>query len=336
VTTSSGSGTTPDAWASHVLLIAPGAGESSAELAPLLTALKQQPSRSAVAVVVANAPARADDVRWQLTIDDAGVLRIPALDLELRAHQLPAEEAASPAQMLVLAAVTEDRPVPPAHGDEPWDRHSDACGGLRVDAAEPSRQPLLGPDVADDEPAARLAHPSTETADSVLPLPAQSYLDRAATTEPDLRALAPATDERVRREVESADPDLDSDLAEWADPSSPRPKLTLLDPVEVRAQGSLPERNPRRQFYTEIVAYLATRPGGVTSERYATALWPDEPDVVGETRGLTGEESTEPWAVPIASHAVNSQFSTQGLPVLRGLAGRVLSPPPRNRSTVQL
>ncbi|WP_231558442.1 hypothetical protein [Modestobacter caceresii] len=186
--------------------------------------------------------------------------------------------------MLVLAAVTEDRPVPPAHGDEPWDRHSDACGGLRVDAAEPSRQPLLGPDVADDEPAARLAHPSTETADSVLPLPAPSYLDRAATTEPDLRALAPATDERVRREVESADPDLDSDLAEWADPSSPRPKLTLLGPVEVRAQGSLPERNPRRQFYTEIVAYLATRPGGVTSERYATALWPDEPDVVGETK----------------------------------------------------
>jgi hypothetical protein len=46
----------------------------------------------------------------------------------------------------------------------------------------------------------------------------------------------------------------------------------------------LPERNPRRQFYTEIVAYLATRPGGVTSERYATAIWPDEPDAVGKTK----------------------------------------------------
>ena len=58
----------------------------------------------------------------------------------------------------------------------------------------------------------------------------------------------------------------------------------MLGPVEVRAQGSLPERNPRRQFYTEIVAYLATRPGSVTSERYATAIWPNEPDVVGKTK----------------------------------------------------
>ena len=74
------------------------------------------------------------------------------------------------------------------------------------------------------------------------------------------------------------------DLADWADPSCARPKLTLLGPVEVRAQGSLPERNPRRQFYTEIVAYLATRPSGVTSERYATAIWPNEPDVVGKTK----------------------------------------------------
>jgi len=120
--------------------------------------------------------------------------------------------------------------------------------------------------------------------DSVLPLPDQTYLDRAATTTSDLRALSPGTDAALRRQVEEADPNLDRDLADWVDPSSPRPKLTLLGPVEVRAQGVLPERNPRRQFYTEVVAYLATRPGGVSSERYATAIWPDEPDVVGKTK----------------------------------------------------
>ncbi|SDY73677.1 LysM domain-containing protein [Modestobacter sp. DSM 44400] len=276
-----------DAWAPHVLLIAPAAGETSAELEPLLTALKRQSSRSAVAVVLATDSDRADDVRWQLSIDDAGVLRIPALDLELRAQQLSAEEATSLAQMLALAAVTEDRPIPAAHGHQPWDQHADACGGLRVDVAnasrlQPSERDLA--DVADGEPAPGLADPSAGTANSVLPLPMQSYLDHAATTELDLRALAPATDDGVRRQVERADPDLDGDLSDWADPSSPRPKLTLLGPVRVRAQGSLPERNPRRQFYTEIVAYLATRPDGVISERYATAIWPDEPDVVGKTK----------------------------------------------------
>ena len=34
---------------------------------------------------------------------------------------------------------------------------------------------------------------------------------------------------------------------------------------------------------TEIVAYLATRPGGVGIEQYATDLWPDEPDIIERT-----------------------------------------------------
>lgn len=260
-----------DSWAPHVLLIGPGAPESGASLAHLLTALERQPSRSGVAVVMASGSDRMDDVRWQMTIDETGLLRIPALGLELRAQQLPAEEAAPLAQMLAMAAVTDDRPVPPAHGDAAWDQRADACGGLR-------------PGTVGNEPAARPVGPLATTVDSVLPLPEQDYLDAGATTEHDVRALAPATDDAVRHQVESADPDLDRDLADWADASSPRPKLTLLGPVQVRAQGSLPQRNPRRQFYTEIVAYLATRPGGATSERYATAIWPDEPDVVGKTK----------------------------------------------------
>jgi hypothetical protein len=115
----------------------------------------------------------------------------------------------------------------------------------------------------------------------------------------------------IRRQVEDADPKLDADLADWADPSSPRPKLTLLGPVEVRAQGSLPERNPRRQFYTEIVAYLATRPGGVTSERYATAIWPDEPDVVGKTKVRQSISVVRAWLG--ADPATGADYLPSGL-----------------------
>ncbi|TFV52076.1 LysM peptidoglycan-binding domain-containing protein [Blastococcus sp. TF02A_35] len=272
-----------DAWAPHVLLIASDATEDGDGLAELVAAIRQQPARSAVAVVLVHDTDLADDVRWRLTIDDDGILRIPALSLELIAEQIPAEEAAQLAQVLALASVTEDRPVPPSHRNEPWDAHADACGGLRVDPAGTSRR--KPPDsVAADGPSPGPTKKPVSTTSSVLPLPAQTYLDQAATTEQDLQALAPATDEDIRRQVESADPGLDEDLADWADPSCPRPKLTLLGPVQVRAQSSLPERNPRRQFYTEVVAYLATRPGGVTSERYATAIWPHEPDIVGKTK----------------------------------------------------
>jgi nucleoid-associated protein YgaU len=264
-----------DSWAPQVLLVAPGAAEANADLTALLTAVEQRSERSAVAVALVAGPDQADAARWDVSIDDTGVLRIPALELELRAQQLPAEESSSLAKMLAAAAITGDLPIPPSRGTALWNRYADACGGLRVDR---TREMQSEPDVPGDEP------PPTTSADSVLPLSTQSYLDRAATTEQDLEALAPVTDDGIRRGVESADPDLDRDLADWADAASPRPKLTLLGPVHVRAQGSLPARNPRRHFYTEIVAYLATRPGGATSERYATALWPDDPDVVGKTK----------------------------------------------------
>jgi nucleoid-associated protein YgaU len=273
-----------DAWAPRVLLIAPDAAKDSAGLERLLTAMKQQRARGAVALVLIGDLDLADAASWQLTVDEAGMLSVPALGVELIAQQIPADEAAQLAQMLALATVTDDRPVPPSRGDEPWDEHADACGGLRIDPSRPVRRQSPAAAGADDVPVVYQTGTAVWTTNSVLPLSAQTYLDRAATTEQDLQALAPATDEGIRDRVEVADPALDADLADWADPSCPRPKLTLLGPVEVRAQGTLPERNPRRQFYTEIVAYLATRPGGVTSERYATAIWPNEPDVVGKTK----------------------------------------------------
>ncbi|TFV91203.1 LysM peptidoglycan-binding domain-containing protein [Blastococcus sp. CT_GayMR16] len=273
-----------DAWAPHVLLIAPDVAKDSAGLVRLMTAMKQQRGRGAAALVLIDDPDHADAASWQLTVDEAGTLNIPVLGVELIAQQIPAGEAAQLARVLALATVTDDRPIPPSRGDEPWDEHADACGGLRVDPSRAGRRQPPAPAEADDVPVTHQRCAAAKLSNSVLPLSALTYLDRAATTEQDLQALAPATDEDIRDQVEVADPALDADLADWADPSCPRPKLTLLGPVEVRAQGTLPERNPRRQFYTEIVAYLATRPGGVTSERYATAIWPNEPDVVGKTK----------------------------------------------------
>jgi hypothetical protein len=213
------------------------------------------------------------EIRWRLTIDAQGVLRIPQLDLELIAHQIPANEAAQLAQMLALAADTQDQPIPNAHGDRPWDQYADAAGGLRPELT-----------AANAATTAQEESPPPPITNSALPLAPQTYLDQAATTEQDVKALAPEVDAATRERVSSADPNLDVDLADWYDDACPRPKVTLLGPVSVKAQGPLPTRNPRLLWNTEIIAYLATRPRGVTSERYGTDLWPDDPDIVGKTK----------------------------------------------------
>jgi hypothetical protein len=139
-----------DQWAPTVLLIAPHLAGDTAGLDELLAAMKTQHARASVALVLADYPDRADDARWQITIDHAGTLTIPALGLELIAQQIPAEEAAPLAQMLAWAAVCEDEPIPPAHGDQPWDTYADACGGLIVAADSTPAEQRPAVEVRDD------------------------------------------------------------------------------------------------------------------------------------------------------------------------------------------
>ncbi len=308
-----------DEWAPNVLLIAPHLAGDTAALDELLAAMKRQHARASVALVLADDPDRADAARWQLTVDADGNLSIPALDLELIAQQIPAHEAAPLAQMLAYAAVSEDEPIGPAHDDEPWDKYSDACGGLILPApevidvdrdatdvstppsgsdgtAEPAAASLRRRRVDDAAavPVLHLADSSPWMRNSILPLSPQTYLERAATTAEDLTALAPVVDERIRDEVERADPDLDADLAAWDDPASPRPKLTLLGSVRVQALGSLP-RKPQEAFHTEIVTFLAGRRRGVPSTEFAETMWPNDPDVVGKPKVRQYTSSTRRW-----------------------------------------
>ena len=314
-----------DVWAPHVVLIAPHMTRDTAGMQRLLAAMKAQPTRTTVALVLAENPDYADAAHWRLTIDSAGVLRIPTLGLELTAQQIPAEEAADLAAELAMAATTDDRPVPNARGDRPWDRYADAAGGLRPEvtaaaAAETTVTPSgqaqpPGPGGPAAVPALHLAESAPWTTNSVLPLSAQTYLAQTATTEEDLAALAPTVTDTTRRHVEDADPNLDADLADWYDPACTRPKVTLLGPVRVTAQGNLPPRNQRLQWNTEIVAYLATRSRGVTAERFGADMWPADPIIDGKTKVRQSVTWARQWL------GVNPRTGRDYLP--RGVRGSV-------------
>ncbi|HET9656956.1 MAG TPA: LysM peptidoglycan-binding domain-containing protein [Kineosporiaceae bacterium] len=270
-----------DLWFPHVAVLSGPVPDD--QLAGVLSAMQDRRGRAAVAVVVTGQDGAASGSRWQLHVDADGRLQIPALGLDLIAQQLPAHEAEQLAQLMAVAARTEDEPMPDAAGDAGWASYADLAGAPRTDllthaAAAPGEAPSPARHGGDSACA-------PVRADRVLPLPAAAYLDTTATTDADLAALAPAVNDEVRRHVTDADPTLEQDLAAWADPDCPRPKLRLLGPLAVSAtRGELPAGRPRLAWNVEIVAYLACHGAGVTAEQFGRDLWPGDPDITGKAK----------------------------------------------------
>ena len=248
-----------DTFMPHVLLVAPHLGGDSAKLAALLEIAATQRDRAAIAIILAGDSALSAQAGWSMQLTEAGRLIVPELGLDLTANQLPSHEGLGIAQMLSQAELAADEPMPAAAGDQPWQAYCDAAGSLLPQHTLPRSTAGQRPQPIGEE-----------AATSLLPLADQTYQDAAATTADDLATLAPQVPATVRPAVEAADPTLDADVAGWLDPGSDQPRLTLLGPVQLRAHGDL-EKN-RVGFYTEIVAYLATRENGATLAQFETAF----------------------------------------------------------------
>jgi LysM repeat protein len=283
-----------DGWTPHVVLVAQTDLVDCVDIDTLLEAMRAQPTRTPVALVFIGDPDRANTARWQLTIDGYGKLYIPALELTLTAHQLPSDEAADLAALLAMAAEAQDSPMPAADGDQPWDAFVDIAGALLPELTMPR------PDGASAEgltlvPSLDAPHVD-ETApllDSVLPLPTDVYVRASASTNADVATIAPVISAEVRHKVEDADPGLDADLAAWADQEVPLPKLSVLGPISLSAQGTPPPK--RLAYYTEVITYLATRPHGATAEELGSALHPGDPDIREKTTARNAASVARSW-----------------------------------------
>jgi nucleoid-associated protein YgaU len=186
----------------------------------------------------------------------SGRLLMPEVGLDLAAVGLTGDEAAGCAALFAQADEA-DATMPDYPEDiDGWRAHSNQAGQLHTDQTLPR----------DQQP--------TEPAASLLPAPDQAYLTVAATTVEDLAALAPHVPVRVSHQIEKADPTLDDDLRTWLDPHGDLPRLMLLGPLTVRvsATGKPTVAAGRKPYLSELLAYLATRPHGATTDEVADAM----------------------------------------------------------------
>lgn len=254
-----------DTWPARLLLVdaanepgSTGEGQAASHSLPaleqLLETVYQHAGQTGTSVVV-----RGDlegTPGLVLHVTDNGRVSLPHAGLDLVAVGLTSDEAQGCAALLAQSETLDDAPMPVDQSAlEGWRAWSDEAGALREEHTIARHDPSLE---VEDQAVSLLEHDD------------EDYLRNGATTQDDLQALAPKVPERVRTAVADADPTLDDDLAMWWDEDCPLPRLTLLGPVGARTRGTPVTK--RKPYFTEVLAYLATRAHGATPEELADAF----------------------------------------------------------------
>ncbi|OUZ10235.1 hypothetical protein BHE97_07720 [Aeromicrobium sp. PE09-221] len=188
-----------------------------------------------------------------LDVDESARLTIPILGITVAAAGLSDEEASTCAAILDVTRDATLAPVPVDEAATGRDKLVDKAGALRDELVESRPVGAAG-------------------GTALLPRPTSEYADVAATTTDDVEALAAIVPEATRAAVEDADPSLDQEVAWWFDPNCRLPRISVLGPVYGRAYGDTTDIAGRKPFYTEMLAFLALHPDGVTSGQVADAF----------------------------------------------------------------
>ncbi|MGC3995462.1 MAG: hypothetical protein QM779_15325 [Propionicimonas sp.] len=240
-------------WLNRVLI----ANTTTGHFDQLAKLIHDQPHRTSTAAVLIGVTDSSGPA-LQITVGADGRALVPALGLDLIANGITRDEAAGCVQLIQAAEELSETDVPTTDGEDgSWRQFGDQAGRLRPILTEP-RNPNGSP------------YPSR----SNLPQPDAAILATAATTSADLAVLAPEIPEHLARQIVDADPTLDTDLDEWWSKTCQRPRLSVLGPVRVRVgpTGKPAEAAGRKPFYTELVAYLATKPEGATTQQLCDAF----------------------------------------------------------------
>lgn len=237
-----------------------------------------------------------------------GMAFLPRWGISVKAFTLPSADAEAMAALLASTRNVEDEPVPPAESDDgPLGKFARVDGSLREEYTEPR-------------------HTEGNDPSSLLPQSDEAYVATAATTPADMAAVAPSVPDKTRAEIEAIDPTLDQDLADWYDPSSPRPKIRLLGAVDVTARnGGDPAAINNLAGTISFIAYLACQERGVTGERAADAFgWKTQKTVQNratDARHLVGARPDGGDWLPDASTSDGARRGTPTYGLVKGPGG---------------
>lgn len=241
-------------WDSRLLVLDTDRTDLTDQLARLL---QGQPHHTGTALLIIDVDRADEDLDAEvLRFTGDGRVHLPGVGLTLIGAGLTPQETAGCAAIFAQADEPDvDYPEHPQPA-EGWRAHTNQAGQLLPELTLPREE-------TPDEPVT-----------NVLPEDDEVYLDVAAVTGEDLAALAPQVPVYVRAEVEQDDSTLDDDLRTWFDPGCDLPKLMLLGPLTVRvaATGTPTAAAGRRPYFSELIAFLATRPHGATTEEVADAM----------------------------------------------------------------
>jgi hypothetical protein len=263
----------PDRY--HVIIVA----HDSEPVRTVTNTITADQERSGAAVVILDASPNLEATTLTISADGRLTITHPAFqDVHLVAAGVTAEEAATCAAIVDATRGAQTRPMPKNESaTDGTEAFIDTAGALRPEYVH--ERPAL-----DHEPAGQ---------DSLLPESTATYVAHCATTHDDVKQLAPMVTESIRATVTGLDPALDDDVAEWHNPSSRLPKLTLLGPVHLRAHGAVPPA--RRPYFAELLAYLILHPGGVTTSEYLEAIGVSRSRLTIDLAKLRNWLGKNPW-----------------------------------------
>jgi hypothetical protein len=281
-----------EAWVPTLCISTVGDEEGDAVRAhthALLDQMERTPGRTSYGLVVL-ATEPLDPRAITLTLTPAGDLLTPWS--VVRPNRLTSDEAAVLGELFDDAEVEGDVDIPAAVDADGEPTNTDQAGALVDDLTEPRC--------------------GTGDPDSILPRPDRTYVEAGATTAEDLSVLAPAVLKTDEAAALAADPTLDQDLSDWADPDTQRPRLRVLGPVELRAVGEQTKDVERRPaYYAELAAYLACHPDGQTPNRVAADFGIQNNSLhtrLGELRKWLGKKpGTDEWYLPAAQRVRGQQ-----------------------------
>ena len=241
-------------WDSRHLLLNAAPTDLTDQLARLL---RDHPRHTGTALLLIDTTgAHTDSAAEVIHLGSDGRLQLVGVGLDLIAAGLTAQELAGCAAILTQA----DQPdvAFPEHPEpaDGWRAHTNQAGQLLPDLTLPRDETHIGP------------------VTNLLPQDDEVYLDVAAVTRDDLASLAPYVPVRIGEQLATDDPTLDDDLRTWFDRHCDFPKLMLLGPITVRVAptGTPTAAANRKPYLSELLAFLATRSHGATTEEVADAM----------------------------------------------------------------